>query len=135
MKNIAFVVGLLILGFGAFGVILPSGLVVIALQSVTPSVFYIVAVVRIAFGLVLISVASASRSPKTVRVLGYFILLAGAVTALTGLLAIERAHVIIDWWVQQGAAVIRITSMFVMALGGFVAYACAPVIAPHNRIG
>ena len=126
MKTVAFIVALLILGFGAVGVILPSALVAIALQSVTPSVFYVVAVVRVAFGIVLISVASASRSPKTVKVLGYFILFAGVVTALTGLLAIERARVIIEWWVQQGTAVTRLTSIFIMALGGFVAYACAP---------
>jgi hypothetical protein len=64
--------------------------------------------------------------PKAVRVLGYVILIAGITTALTGLLAIGRARAIIDWWLQQRLSVVRLTGVLVLALGGFVAYACAP---------
>jgi hypothetical protein len=46
-------------------------LVWIAQQFVTSDAFYVIATVRIAFGLVLISGASASRAPKALRVLGY----------------------------------------------------------------
>jgi len=53
-------------------------------------------------------------------------LIAGITTALTGLLAIGRARAIIDWWLQQGLGVVRLTGVLVLALGGFVAYACAP---------
>ena len=126
MKNIAFVVGLCILTVGAAGILMPSGLVWIARHFVTSVAFYIIATVRVAFGLVLISSASASRAPKAVRVLGYVILIAGITTALTGLLAIGRARAIIDWWLQQGLGVVRLTGVLVLALGGFVAYACAP---------
>jgi hypothetical protein len=126
VKTLAFVIGLLILAFGAVGIIAPSGLVWIAQHSVTSGVFYVVATVRVAFGLVLISVAPVSRSPKALRVLGYIILITGITTAMMGLVAIERAHAIIEWWLQQGSVVVRITGIPVMALGGFVAYACAP---------
>jgi hypothetical protein len=71
-------------------------------------------------------VAPVSRSPKALRVLGSIILITGITTAMTGLVAIERAHAIIEWWLQQGSVVVRITGIPVMALGGFVAYACAP---------
>jgi hypothetical protein len=127
VKDLAFVVALLILAVGAVGILLPSGLVWIAQHSVTSGAFYIIATVRIAFGLVLISVASGSRAPKTLRVLGYFILIAGIATALTGLVAIERARAIIEWWLQHGSGVVRLTGILVLALGGFIAYACAPV--------
>jgi hypothetical protein len=59
MKKLAFVAGLLILTFGAVGILVPSVLVWIAQHAVTADAFYVIATVRVAFGLVLISVASA----------------------------------------------------------------------------
>ena len=126
VRNLAFVVGLCIIAVGGVGILWPSSLVWIAQHSVTSGVFYLIAAVRVVFGLVLISTASASRAPRAVRVLGYVILIAGITTALTGLLAIGRARAIIDWWLQQGLGVFRLTGVLVLALGGFVAYACAP---------
>ena len=126
MKNLAFVVSLCIVTVGGVGILAPSSLVWIAQHSVTSGVFYLIATVRVAFGLVLISAASASRAPKAVRVLGYVILIAGITTALTGLLAIGRARDIIDWWWQLGSGAVRLTGVLVLALGGFIAYACAP---------
>ena len=127
MKTLAFIFGLLIAAFAAAGLIAPSGLNWIAEHAVTPRVFYFGAVVRIAMGLVLISAASASREPKAIRVLGYIILIAGIVTAFVGLLAIDRAHAIIAWWLKQGADGIRLTAFPMLVMGGFVAWACAPV--------
>ena len=126
VKTLAFVPGLFIATVGAVGVLAPSSLVWIAHHSETAGAFYAVSTVRIAFGLVLISVASASRAPKAIRVLGYVILVAGIATGLTGLLGIERARAMIEGWVQQGAGVIRLTGALLFALGGFVAHACAP---------
>ena len=127
MKTLAFTIGLCITTIGAIGMFAPSGLVWIAKHSGTSSAFYLIAAVRIAFGAVLISVASASRAPRGLRLMGYIILLAGIATGLTGLVGIERARAIIDWWLQQGSGVIRVTSVLLLALGGYVAYACAPV--------
>jgi len=111
---------------GAAAILVPAGLAWIAQHSVTPGAFHVIAAVRVTLGLALISVASVSRAPKTVRVLGYLILIAGITTALTGLVAIERARAIIEWWLQHGSGVVRLTGVLVLALGGFVAYACAP---------
>jgi uncharacterized membrane protein len=126
MKNLAFVVALLILALGVVGVLMPSGLVWVAQHSVTPGAFYLIAAVRVLFGLVLISVAAATRAPKALRILGYIIVFAGIATALAGLLAIERVQAFIDWWVAQGSWLVRLSAVPVLALGGFVAYACAP---------
>jgi hypothetical protein len=127
VKTLAFGVALVIMAIGTVGILVPSGLVWIAQHSLTSGAFYVIATIRVAFGLILISVASASRAPKTLRILGYLILISGVTTALTGLVAIERARVIIEWWSQQGPSVLRLTGVPVLALGGFVAYACAPV--------
>ena len=126
VKTLAFGVTLVIMAVGAVGVVAPSGLVWVAEHSVTSGAFYVIATARVAFGLVLISVASVSRAPRTLRVLGYLILIAGITTALTGLLAMDRARAIVEWWLQQGSGVVRLTGVVVLAVGGFVAYACAP---------
>lgn len=126
MKTLAFGVALVIMVVGTVGVLVPSGLVWIVQHSVTSGALYVIATVRVALGLILISVASVSRAPQTLRVLGYLILIAGMTTALTGLAAIERARAIIEWWLQEGSGVVRLTGVLVLALGGFVAYACAP---------
>lgn len=127
MKTLAFVFGLFVVAVGAAGILAPSGLVWIAHHFVTSGAFYAVAAVRVAFGLVLISVAPASRAPKALRVLGYIVLISGIATALMGLVGMGLARAIIEWWLQQGSGVVRLTGILVLALGGFVAYACAPV--------
>jgi len=126
MKILAFVVGIFVAAFAAAGLIAPSGLNWIAEHGVTPRAFYFYAAVRIAMGLVLISAASASREPKAIRVLGYIILIAGITTAFVGLLAIDRAHAIIAWWLKQGADGVRLTAIPMLVMGSFVAWACAP---------
>jgi hypothetical protein len=122
------VFGVCISAVGAVGILAPSTLVWLAQQFVTLGAFafYVIATVRIAFGFILISVASASRAPKALRVLGYVILILGITTALTGLVAIGRARGAIEGWLQQGSVVFRLTAVLVLALGGFIAYACAP---------
>jgi hypothetical protein len=127
VKLLAFGIGLAIAIFGAAGIFFPTGLTWIANHVVTSGAFYVIAAIRIGFGLVLISVAADSRAPKAIRVLGYLIVISGITAAVVGLVGIGQAHQIIDWWIEQGAGVTRLTSVLVLALGGFVAYACAPV--------
>jgi len=126
VKTLAFGVALVIMAVGIVGILVPSGLVWIAQHSGTSAAFYVIAMVRVALGLVLISVASVSRAPKTLRVLGYLLLIAGITTALMGLVAMARARLLIEWWLQQGSGVVRLTGILVLAIGGFIAYACAP---------
>ena len=134
VKNLAFVFALLILAVGAVGVLAPSGLVWAAQYAVTTGAFYVIGAVRVAFGLVLIAVASASRAPKTLRVLGYVIVIAGIATVLTGLVAMERARALIEWWLHRGSGVVRLAGLLVVALGGFVVYACAPARRPASHL-
>jgi hypothetical protein len=126
MKTVAFVFGLFIAAVGAVGMLAPSALVWIAQQFGSPAAFYALAVVRMSFGLVLVSVASSSRVPTALRVLGYVIVTLGIATVLAGFIAVGEARSSIDWWLQQGSGVIRLTAIPVLALGGFIAYACAP---------
>jgi hypothetical protein len=127
VKNLAFVAALLILAFGVGGIVEPSRFVWIAQHSVTSGAFYIIAATRVAFGLILISAASVSRAPKAVRILGFAVLIAGCTSAVTALVGMERARAIIEWWLQQGPVVVRLTGVPIAVLGGYIAYACAPV--------
>ena len=124
MNQLAFVVGLCISAVGAGGILAPSGLVWLAEQFETPGAFYAVATVRIAFGLILIAAAPTSRMPRALRTLGYIIVILGVSAALAGFAAIGPARSAIEWWMTQGSGITRLTSVLVLALGGFVAYAC-----------
>src|SRR5262249_50037391 len=102
-RMLAFILGVAIASVGAVGILAPSGLVWIARQvlDVGALAFYVVATVRIAFGALLVSVASASRSPRALRAVGCFIVALGIATALTPAFAMERAPGEIQWLVQH----------------------------------
>jgi hypothetical protein len=126
VKTLAYVIGLFIASVGIVGLIVPSFLVWIAGHFVSSGAFYVVAVVRVAVGLLLFSVAPDTRAPRTIRVLGGLLVIAGIGAAVTALVAIGRATAIIDWWLRQGSGVVRLTGIPLIILGGFVAYVCAP---------
>jgi hypothetical protein len=128
VRTLAFVLGLCIGAVGAAGLLVPSGLVWLAEAFVAAGAlgFYVIAVVRIAFGLILVSAAPASRAPRALRALGYVIVILGLATFLTGILAMGRGQGAIEWWLDQGSGVARVTAIPILALGGFVAFACAP---------
>jgi uncharacterized membrane protein YidH (DUF202 family) len=131
------VFGLGIMAVGTVGILVPPGLVWIARQVLASGAlaFYVIAAVRVSFGLVLISVAPASRAPRALRVLGSAIVILGITTALTGLLRIGRARAAIESWVHQESGVLRLTSGLILVLGGFVAYACAPAGQRGQDVG
>jgi hypothetical protein len=126
VKTLAFVFGLCIGAVGIVGIFAPSVILWLAQNFTTSGSFYVIASVRIAFGFILISAAKTSRLPRALKILGYVILILGITTAITGLIAIGQAQGAIEWWMQQGSGIVRLTSMILVALGGFVAYACAP---------
>ena len=126
MKTLAFIFGLGIAAVGATGIFAPSALVWIGAHFTTSGPFYVLAAVRIAFGLILLRVAPESRLPKALRVLGGIIVLLGLGAAVAGLVALPQARASIEAWQHAGPTVERLTSIAVLALGSFVAYACAP---------
>ena len=123
MRWLAFVIGLIVAAIGILGMAAPAVLLELARFAETPVGLYIVAAIRIAFGLVLIRVAATSRAPKTLRLLGAFILLAGIITPFLG---VERARAIADWWFAQGTAFIRSWAALAVIFGLFISYAVAP---------
>jgi hypothetical protein len=126
VKTLAFAIGLCILIVGVVGVLAPANLVWIAQHFDNPVEWYVLGVVRIALGVLLFSVARASRAPLLLRVVGVIALLAGFGALLTPSLGIDRAQATLQWWSQLASGYIRLTALAVVVLGGVIAYACAP---------
>ena len=123
MRWLAVVIGLVITAIGILGMAAPTILLDAARFSITPLGLYVVAAIRIAFGLVLVRVAPVSRAPRILRILGTFIIVAGIITPFLG---IERARAIFDWWSAQGAAFLRSWAALPVIFGLFIIYAVAP---------
>ena len=123
VRTLAFVIGVCIIVVGVIGILVPAGLVWFAQRFATPVEWYALAVVRVAVGVLLLSVAKASRAPRTLRVVAFIPLLAALAIPLVG---VERARATVESWSLQGPGRVRLSAIPLLALGGFVAYACAP---------
>jgi hypothetical protein len=119
VKTLALVVGVAVIALGVVGLVAPGVLVSIGRVAVTPAGLYVVAVVRVAIGVVLIRVAPASRSPRALRVLGAIVVVAGLLTPLMG----EPARAMLDWWASAGSAYLRLAAALAIGFGSFIVYA------------
>jgi len=126
MKTLAFGMGLAISAVGACGLLAPASLVWLGRQFDSPGAFYVLATIRVAFGLVLLAVAPRSRAPRALRVVGFVVVTLGIAAAIAGLAAVGEARRTIEWWSEQGALLVRLTCVLMLSLGSFIAYACAP---------
>ena len=118
----------MIAAVGAAGLVSPSILLDIARPFTSSSAlpFYGIAAVRIAFGLVLVAVAPASRAPRALRAVGFVVVMLGVAAAIAASFAVAPARGAIESWSRSSAAVLRLTAVSILALGSFVAWACAP---------
>jgi hypothetical protein len=124
MKTLVFVIALFIVAIGGVGLVFPSALIWLAHSSISPAKLYAIAAARVAFGLLLLTVAGTSRFPRTLRIVAFLPILAGLATPFVG---VDRAPALVEWWTQFGHGIVRVTALLIFALGGFFAYACAPV--------
>jgi len=121
VRSAALLVALLGGVVGIVGLVSPeSGTAVRRLYFATPVGLYAAAAVRVAMGLVVILSPSASRAPKTLRVLGGVVCLQGLAATLFGP---DRARAILEWESMQGAAVLRAGAAVAIAGWGFIAFA------------
>jgi hypothetical protein len=117
------IMGIAVAGLGLIGLVAPSLLLDIGKSLLTESGLYAVAAVRVAFGLLLLFVARISRMPRTMRVIGIVIIIAGLFTPLFGL---ERFASMFKWLSTHGFAFVRVMAMFAVAFGALVVFAVTP---------
>ncbi len=125
-KSIAFALGICIAAVGIAGLLSPDFLVWIARRFDTSASWLMLAAVRITVGALLITAAPLTRFPRGLRVLGAVIFAVAILTLLAGVAGVEQASGAIDAWLAMGMTVVRLTALPVLALGGFIAYACGP---------
>src|SRR5438093_335137 len=90
---------------------------------ITPGGLYAIAALRIALGLVFVLAAPASRAPRTLRVLGAIVIIAGLTTPWFG---VTRARAVLNWWASAGPSFMRLAAGVAMAIGGFLVYVFRP---------
>jgi len=117
VKFIALVIAALMILFGLTGVLWPEGLLDLAKYSHTARGIYVLAIVRMLLGVFLLLAAKATRTPKTVRVIGILIFVAGVATAL---MSPERAQLLGNWMLERGPDFLRIAACFPLAVGFFI---------------
>ena len=123
LNVVAMIVGLAIAGLGCVGLLAPSRLVDFGNSLITETGLYVVAGVRIAFGLLLLVAARVSRMPRVLRAIGVIIIIAGLITPLFG---VERSASIFNWFSAQGFGLVRVVAIFAIVLGAFIVYAASP---------
>ena len=118
MKALVLLSAALMVLLGLTGVLWPEGLMDLAKYSFTKSGAYVIAAVRILLGTFLFTCAGATRTPKSVRVIGAIIFTAGIVGVL---LSHEPAQRLSEWWVAKGPEAFRIAACLPLAVGLFIA--------------
>ena len=119
MPVAALVIGLLIVAQGVVGLVAPEFFLRLIQLIQTPPNIYFAAVVRIAFGIVLVLAAPLSRAPFALRILGALIVLGGIMTPYFG---VRLADIILGWW-SQGPGIVRVWATAALVLGVFIVYA------------
>jgi hypothetical protein len=128
MRFLGFAIGIVVILVGAIFLMAPSVLLSLVPFVITPSGLYAIAALRIGLGLVVVLAAPASRAPRTLRVLGVMVIIAGLATPSFG---VARSRAVLEWLTGTGPLFARLIGGVLMAMGGFLVYAFRP--PAHNR--
>ena len=112
-------IGVLIVVAGAIGVVAPDVLLSVGRSIITPGGLYAITALRIGIGLVFVLEAPASRAPRTLRVLGVLVIIAGLATPWFG---VARSLAVMDWWGSLGPSLRRLEAGVPVAFGAFLVY-------------
>lgn len=124
MKTLTTAVGTIISLAGLAILFFPAAIVSLAAHPLTTPELYASGLIRIALGVLFVSVASDARAPWLMRTLGGISLLAGLGTLFLGL---QRAGAIAAWISAASLTTLRLLGLIPLILGALVIYACGPV--------
>ena len=119
MRLLGLVIGALVILASAISFAVPDLRLSLERSVLTPPGLCAIAALRIAIGVVLVFGAPASRAPRTLRVLGLIIIIAGLSTPWFG---VARARTVVNWLASAGPLLMRLDAFVGMALGGFLVY-------------
>ena len=119
MKVLLTGLGIIVILAGLLGLVAPNVLLSMGRSVITPAGIYIIAALRIGVGILFIYTARTSRMPRTVRVLGLAVVLAGIATPVFGM---DRSLAVLGWWSGQSAFMLRAPALIMVGIGAFVVY-------------
>jgi len=119
MRFVGLVIGALVILGSAISFAAPGLRLSLERSVITPAGLYAIAAVRIVIGLVFFLAAPASRAPRTLRVVGLFVIIAGVWTPWFG---VARARAVLDWFANAGSLLMRLDAGVGIAFGGFLVY-------------
>ena len=119
MRWLGLVIGALVILGSAISFAAPDLRLSLERSVMTPAGLYAIAALRIAIGLVFVLAAPASRAPRTLRVLGLIVIIAGLMTPWFG---VARARAVLNWLASAGPLLMRLDAGVGMAIGGFLVY-------------
>ena len=119
MRLLGLVIGAFVLLGSAISFVAPDLRLSLERWVITPAGLYAIAALRIAIGLMLVLAAPASRAPRTLRVLGLIVIIAGLMTPWFG---VARARAVVDWLASTGPLLMHLDAVVGIALGGFLVY-------------
>lgn len=116
----ALLVALFTVGIGVVGLVSPGSVTAGRRQYfATPTGLYTAGAVRLAMGIVVILSATASRAPKTLRLLGALMCMQGLSATLLGP---EHARTVLEWETGR-PALLRAGAIVALACGVFMTFA------------
>jgi hypothetical protein len=130
MRILARSVAFLAVSVGILGLIAPDRLLALGTAMTTPTGLYAAAALRLFVGLALLIAASASRMPRTLRVIGVLAMIGGILTPLFG---VDRSTAVVNWWTSQGPVLVRVPATVLALVGAFLMYATSPA-GPSRRV-
>ena len=119
MRLLGLVIGVLVILASALSFAVPDLRLALEGSVLTPTGLYAIAVLRIAIGLVFVVGASVSRAPRTLRVLGLIVIIAGLSTPWFG---VARSRAVLDWLADTGPWSLRFVAVVGMAIGWLIVY-------------
>jgi hypothetical protein len=117
MRLLGLLIGACVIVAGAISFAAPDLRLSLERSAMTPAGLYAIAALRIAIGLVFVFTAPSSRTPRTVRMLGASVIIAGIMTPWFG---VARGRTVLDWLATAGPLVVRLDAAVGIALGGFL---------------
>ena len=116
---LAMALGCVVAAIGILGVAAPSVLLEFGRSMQSAGALYVLAAVRVGFGAILYWAAPNSRTPRTLRILGIFIIIAGLGTPFFG---VAPTRALLDWWPTHGSLFTRAWPLAAIGFGLFIAY-------------
>ncbi len=108
---------------GVRGLAAPSRFLDLVRRLTSLQGFYLIAVLRIAFGSTLYMAAPASKAPMIVQVIGIVLVASGIVTPF---FSHTRYRKVIDWWSAGGDLYIQIWAACIAVFAALLAYVVLP---------